>query len=157
MIEEVVGDLWTHPAEYRVVPTNGDLKANGELVMGRGVALDAKKKFPLLAGELGKWVKTFGNYPHIFPAYKIISFPTKRTWKMDSDPVLIAKSAESLLKLVKEHRIKSVALPRVGCGIGTIGNMDLNWDLVVKPILEKAFGKDGGRFVVVLQSPTSQE
>ena len=33
------GDLWSYPADYRVVTTNGIIKKDGEAVMGAGVGL----------------------------------------------------------------------------------------------------------------------
>lgn len=36
---EVKGNLWTYPAEVRVITTNGFVKKNGEAVMGIGQML----------------------------------------------------------------------------------------------------------------------
>ena len=42
-MREVVGNLWTYPADIRVITTNGTVKNDGTCVMGRGCAAEAKR------------------------------------------------------------------------------------------------------------------
>ncbi len=138
------GDLWTYPADARCVTTNGMLKANGELVMGAGVARQAALRYPDLPKLLGRWVSKNGgnnNTPcHLwYPGEVIISFPTKRHWIDQSGKDLIRESALRLTEIVKAHadKIRTVVMPPPGCGLG-----GLNWKevkTIIDPILDDRF------------------
>lgn len=136
---EVNADIWTYPADYRCITTNGIVKKNGELVMGAGIALEAAKRFPELPARLGKNVSIFGNIPYIFHEWKIISFPTKNHWKDPSSLELIEKSAKEILTFANILGIISISLTRPGCGLGKLDWAD------VKPVLDKYFDD---RFIV---------
>lgn len=45
-LKEITGDIWDfwNRGHYIVIPTNGSVKKNGEAVMGKGLALQAKEK-----------------------------------------------------------------------------------------------------------------
>jgi hypothetical protein len=136
-VREDVGDLWTYPAEFRLVPVNGTLDSRGHLVMGAGVALRAKERYPKLPALLGRFVSKYGNRPFYCGLESIISFPTKRHWKDPSDPALIEASCTLSARIADKWRIKSIAMPRVGCGLG-----GLDWALVrnlLKPLLDDRF------------------
>jgi O-acetyl-ADP-ribose deacetylase (regulator of RNase III) len=131
MVERLV-DLWTMEADAICITTNGFVKANGECVMGRGCALEAKRKFPHVSKLLGTKIKENGNHTQILMAPKdvvYVAFPVKHNWWEPADYRLIQRSAEELVKLADEHGWKQVALPRPGCGNG-----GLRWD-EVKPFL----------------------
>jgi len=131
---EMAGNLWDFykkdPEAYICITTNGFVKKTGECVMGRGVALEAKQKFPELPKLLGFLIKKFGNYVFIFPRYNIFTFPTKHKWMEDSDLKLIEKSAAHLMLYINKFDISRVYLPRPGCGNGKLKWKD------VKPIIE---------------------
>lgn len=145
---EVVGDLFTYsPVSVcettkvlRCVTTNGVVKANGNLVMGAGVAKDAARKFPDLPHLLGQLVDERGNHVFILDQFGVASFPTKHNWKDNSDLDLIQQSCRELLWLSKKWDY--VILPRVGCGLG-----GLDWEQQVKPIVEKYF--EDNKFIIV--------
>lgn len=139
MIEKT-GDIWEHTEDYMCVTTNGWVTDKGLCVMGRGVALDCKTKYPEFPKLLGTHLKQNGNIPMIDEKRKIITFPTKHFWRCDSDIMLIMASAYALMKLVPSD--KTVAITRVGCGNGK-----LNWE-DVKPKIEKILDD---RFVVYHQ------
>lgn len=153
-MREIKGDLWdvaeALQADAVVITTNGFVKKNGEAVMGRGVALEAKQRWGDLPRLLGASIRKFGNKLHAFTlelpngtSQTIITFPVKTNWWEKADPELIYHSALNL-KVWAEHlsyNIKCIVLPRPGCGNG-----GLEWERV-KPILEKWLGDD--RFVVV--------
>lgn len=133
---EVYGDLWTYPADVRVITTNGFVKKNGEAVMGRGCALEAANQdsnFPLL---LGHHIKINGNVVGmigVIDGLPILSFPVKHNWYEKADLELILKSAKALkvwADYAEEDGPIKIVLPRPGCGNG-----GLKWE-VVKPILE---------------------
>lgn len=132
---EVTGDLWTYPAEFRCITTNGVVNARGELVMGKGIALEAKRRYPSLPKLLGAAVQKQGNIPVMFmdgSCNGIISFPTKHHWRNPSDLDLIAESAEALAYWSRHDWDVPpvIALPRPGCGNG-----GLDWERQVRPVL----------------------
>ncbi len=134
---EAKANLWDFPAEYRVVTTNGVTNIDSELVMGAGVALGAKQRFPDLPYKLGLWVEEYGNRPFLCREEGLISLPTKRHWKEDSDIELIVKSVKLLVAMVDKYGIQSVVMPRPGCGNG-----NLDWDSVrsrIEPLLDDRF------------------
>lgn len=121
--------------------SNGIVKANGELVMGAGVAKAFRNFFPRIANAAGKAVKRNGNMCQIVftesynltnaPRHtlSVIAFPTKHNWRNPSDIKLIEKSAKELMRLVEQYNWKSVALTKPGCGMG-----GLKWESVKKVI-----------------------
>lgn len=136
-MQEAVGNIWNSGAQYICVTTNGIVMRNGELVMGKGIALDAKNRMPLLPKILGKHVKAKGNVPCIvnLGASFVVSFPTKEHFMKPSIPELIIKSATILAKNLPANA--TVALTRPGCGSG-----NLRWNDVrelLKPILDDRF------------------
>lgn len=136
---EAVGNIWDL-AEGRALclTTNGILSYRenwqGANVMGRGVALQAKQKFPSLPIALAARIRASGNLPYDLGTwldkeerhYRIFSFPTKHSWKEDSDRSLIHWTLFRLAQLVHESNLEtSVYLPRPGCGNG-----NLKWEEV---------------------------
>ena len=111
-------------------------------IMGKGLALQFKKKFPnnfkiyeiackAKQVQPGK-VLVIPEYKMINPRY-IINFPTKRHWRQKSQIKDIESGLQSLISEVKELEIKSIAIPALGCGNG-----GLYWN-EVKPLIESAF------------------
>lgn len=108
-------------------------------VMGKGVALQFKKRYPdnfnsyLKAIEdnnidIGKLFVT--NAPSLFHKY-IINFPTKKHWRHPSKYEYVEKGMIDLIRIIEEKDIRSVAIPPLGAGNGK-----LDWRKV-KPIIEK--------------------
>jgi len=143
-MREVCGNLWNfhNQGNWVVVTTNGNVKGNGEAVMGRGVALQAKIRFPDIPRTLGFQIGRYGLCVTDV-GHKVLVFPTKFNWWEKSSLGLIEKSSEELLSFIDVHPgIYSalVYLPRPGCSNG-----GLDWG-AVKPVLEKYLDD---RFVVV--------
>lgn len=140
MIEKTGIDLWSEPADARCITTNGFVKNNGELVMGRGVAKQAKDRYPWLPLRFGQMVDITGNkvqWVSFFPDPRaeepmetIIAFPVKHFWRDKADLSLIEKSARELMELIDYWKFEKVLLPRPGCGNG-----QLLW-AEVKPVIE---------------------
>jgi len=134
-MNEVKGDIWEAYEKSKdswiVVTTNGFVKNNRELVMGRGIALEAKERFPYIAKKLGILVELGGNNLYTFKEYRMFSFPTKHHFKDNSDLELIKKSFKSLIKYVLADKVitGNILIPRVGCGNG-----NLNWEDIVNII-----------------------
>lgn len=151
---ELAGDLFDPPLPVWgiCIPTNGDVR-RGLAVMGAGVALAARRRFPGIDSILGAHIQRKGN--QLFPLteapdeiprlggvvvpYRIFAFPTKDHWREPSTLGRIRRSAEELFLLTPPDAV--VALPRVGCGLGGLSWTD------VKHILERAL--PGGSYVVL--------
>jgi O-acetyl-ADP-ribose deacetylase (regulator of RNase III)/uncharacterized protein YwgA len=61
----------------------------------------------------------------------IINFPTKQHWRQPSKYEYIESGLQELARYIESNRIKSIAIPPLGCGNG-----GLNWD-IVKQMIEK--------------------
>lgn len=121
MIEYKTGDLLAEPAEALVNAVN----CVG--VMGRGIALQFKNAFPenfqayaircrqdeMRPGEMF----VFELQRAIGPRY-IINFPTKRHWRGKSRMADIEAGLQALAVEIRSRKIRSVALPPLGCGLG---------------------------------------
>lgn len=131
-MKDSTGNLWEAKPEFiRCITTNGIVKNNGELVMGRGNALQAARKYPRLPHILGLYVKTSGNMVHYLKEVNIISFPVKHDWRDKADIELITKSCIQL-NAILDNLNRYAVLPRPGCSNG-----GLDWETEVKPVISK--------------------
>lgn len=136
MIHYQTGDVLTADAEALVNPVN----TKG--VAGKGLALQFKKAFP----------DNFELYAHacrngevicgrVFLMYRgvtaippwIINFPTKDHWRQPSKLAYIEEGLTHLVVKIRQHHIRSIAIPALGCGEG-----GLNW-ADVEPLIVQAF------------------
>src|SRR5438046_10271486 len=134
-------DIWTlHGAGgWIVVPTNGYVKRNGEAVMGRGLAFQCSKKFPVMPKLLVERLKDKGNHVNRFPEpLRIYTFPVKHYWEDRAELGLILRSLREIALMAYEPDVK-IYMPRVGCGNGT-----LKW-ATVRPLVALL----DNRFIVV--------
>lgn len=148
-MREIIGNLFDYagPGNVLIIPTNGNVSAYGRAVMGKGVALQAKQRWPKLPVDLGKVLKRDGNriahfgYQSESGFERLITFPTKDNWPADSTLALIEKNTVALANYcVGVGRNLTFYLPHLGCGEG-----GLQWESV-KPILGRWLDD---RFVVV--------
>ena len=132
MITEVYGDIFETDAKAIVNPVN----CVG--VMGKGLALEFKKRYPKMFKEYQKICEMGSLEPGILHYYTgedsektIINFPTKRHWNSPSkiEYIAIGLSALSYSQSVKQINIESLAIPALGCGCG-----ELDWKDVRKLI-----------------------
>lgn len=100
-------------------------------VMGKGIALEFKNRFPDMfedyvrrckAGEVRPGVPYL--YRAVFPP-QVVNFPTKDHWKSVSKIEDIEKGLKYLLDHYREWEITSLAVPPLGCGNG-----QLEWRMV---------------------------
>ena len=110
-------------------------------VMGKGIALEFKNRFPDMyddyvqrcqQGEVKPGVPYF--YKTLFPP-QIINFPTKDHWKSISKLSDIEHGLKHLFEHYREWGVASLAIPPLGCGNG-----QLEWR-VVGPLIYR-FVKD---------------
>lgn len=107
-------------------------------VMGKGIALQFKKQFPInfklykKACEentigIGKLLVT--KEQTVFGEKIIINFPTKKDWRKSSEYSYIEDGLDDLIRIIGEYHLKSVAIPPLGAGNG-----GLHWEIVKKII-----------------------
>lgn len=132
MISVADGNLLDAPVEALVntVNTVG--------VMGKGIALQFKRAYPamfkayasaakrgdLAIGRMHVWHTDQLDGPRV-----VINFPTKRHWRSGSKLADIEAGLNDLVKVIREERIESIAIPPLGCGHG-----GLNW-AEVEPLI----------------------
>lgn len=109
-------------------------------VMGRGVALQFRRTFPQNYADYRKAchrgeVEIGRMFVHDLQSVSnprfVINFPTKRHWKDASRIADIEIGLVDLARVLRERRIRSVAVPAIGCGLGA-----LDWS-EVRPRIEK--------------------
>jgi len=139
-MKEVFGNIWDYYNKdcWIVITTNGSIKTDGTAVMGRGIALQAKRRFPELPLALGQSIKENGNVLVQCAIYRLIFFPVKHKWQEKADIKLIEESARELKESL-DHTEDAPEHIYMG------GNGGLDWK-DVKPILEKCLDD---RFVIV--------
>jgi len=93
-------------------------------VMGKGVALEFKKRYPeMFADYLSRCARKevrLGEPYHWsdLAGASIINFPTKDHWRSPSRYSDIEKGLDCLVSHLPDWRVDSVALPPLGCGNG---------------------------------------
>lgn len=130
MITYLKGDIFSSPAQVLVntVNTVG--------VMGKGVALEFKKRYPEMFKsyervcndkqlEIGKLLLWKG------PDKWVLMFPTKQHWRNPSKLEYIEAGLQKFADTYMEKGITSAAFPRLGCGNG-----GLDWEKV-RPLMER--------------------
>ena len=138
MIEFKQGNLLKENAEALVNTVN----CVG--VMGKGIALQFKQAFPDNFQQYKKACDAKEVQPgcmftvstgRLFNPRYIINFPTKRHWKGKSKLEDVQSGLKALVEEVKQLRIRSIAIPPLGCGNG-----GLDW-VKVRPLIEAAFAQ----------------
>jgi O-acetyl-ADP-ribose deacetylase (regulator of RNase III) len=128
MINYTIGNMLDSNAEALVntVNTVG--------VMGKGIALQFKKRYPNNLKMYTKACKdgTFDTGQmlivedgDLMNRKLIINFPTKKHWRSPSKYEYIETGLAALTKEIIERKIKSIAIPPLGCGNG-----GLDWNEV---------------------------
>lgn len=139
MIVEASGDLLDADTEA-VVNT-----VNCVGVMGKGIALQFKRRYPTVftvyakackAGEVrtGKMLPV--RTGEIVGPDWVINFPTKRDWRAPSRLEWIKEGLVDLRRVVSKLDIKSIAIPPLGAGNG-----GLDWSQV-EPLIRSAFADE---------------
>ncbi|MBU4502269.1 MAG: macro domain-containing protein [Nanoarchaeota archaeon] len=131
MIRYVVGKRIFDTKLQAIVNT-----VNCEGVMGKGLALEFKRRYPDMFKEYKEKCLKDEIKPGILHIYRtdkkvIINFPTKNYWKNKSRMEYIEKGLLYLKNHYKEWGLKSIAFPQLGCDLG-----GLDWS-EVKVLMEE--------------------
>ena len=125
MIKVLIGDLFTSKAQTLVNTVN----CIG--IMGKGIALEFKKRFPDMFKDYEERCKRkevkLGK-PYLYRRLMlpwILNFPTKGHWRSVTKLADLERGLEYLLAHYKEWGITSLAVPPLGCGEG-----QLEWRVV---------------------------
>lgn len=114
-------------------------------VMGAGLALDFKRRYP----DMFKWYATACKKMELYPgqiafwAPKTLTeqrciclFPTKFLWHELSTVTLIDAGLKKFLTYAPLMKINSAAFPKLGCGLG-----GLNFEKQIQPLMERHFAE----------------
>ncbi len=126
-ITQLNGDLLRDDAEALVNTVN----CVG--VMGKGLALSFKQRFPEMfhlyrtashnnevrIGRVHLWRNPSGR-PRV-----VINFPTKMHWRDPSQLEWVAAGLFDLARVIRAEQLSSIAIPPLGCGLG-----GLHWQVV---------------------------
>jgi len=143
-----IGNLWDYHERgaWIVIPTNMAVNTKNHAIMGAGLALQAKQRYPKIPRLYGaNIIQSIDNGFCLFRLERLIMLPTKYRHSLNSDLSLIEEGVKTLLKVSRLSPLNlapQIALPQIGCGLG-----NLDWDSQVKPLVEKYLTDP--RFVVV--------
>ncbi len=128
-------NIFNSPVQALVNPIN----CQG--VMGKGLALQFRKRFPRMYEHYCHdcrsvrvrpgTIHVFANQPHGTPR-RILNFPTKDNWRQPSRLEYIQTGLDHLTTLCTPLQIESIAIPPLGCGLG-----GLRWS-DVQPLIDRA-------------------
>lgn len=116
-------------------------------VMGKGIALMFKRRFPLNMELYAKACrekkvvtgKMFVTETGELTGPKwIVNFPTKRHWRNPSRMEWIEDGLKDLRRFIEENRVRSIAIPALGAGNG-----GLEWSAVKSRIVKHLSDLEG--------------
>lgn len=166
-MREIRGDLFRQKCDAICITTNGYVNKQGNAVMGRGCAYQASKLWPDIPRKLGNRLKEYGNKTRLIwrtEDYRVIAFPVKPAFVVCAsnsanvvghmkhsfrkgqnvpgcfavaETDIIVQSAKQLVVLANTYKLKSVVLPRPGCGAGELEYSDIRDK--IKNILDDRF------------------
>lgn len=154
MIEYRIGDILQADAEALVNTVN----CVG--IMGRGIALQFKNVYPenfkayeaaCTRGKVQPGRMFVFETGHLTNPKYIVNFPTKRHWRGKSRMEDIEAGLEALAEEIRARRIRSIALPPLGSGLGGLDWRD------VRPRIEAALRDFDDVRVIVFEPHSAPE
>jgi len=137
------GNMWSayDDADLFVITTNAAIKRNGALVMGRGIARQARNRFPGLDTALGQQILSVCGSPSAslrtgqgeygllvsprWPTAKLGIFQVKFHYRQAASLDLIRRSTAMLCAWCADHPYTQVALNFPGIGNGRLRREDV--------------------------------
>ena len=125
------GDMWSafDGADLFLITTNSTIKKNGRLVMGAGIAKQARDRYKGLDLALGRRIENMGTYGLIvsenWPESKLGAFQVKWHYKDKADLGLIGFSVYALRMFVEYNVVLNVHLNFPGIGNGGLNRDDV--------------------------------
>ena len=113
---------------------------NCEGVMGKGIALEFKKRYPDMFNRYRQQCKDIGMAPgdityHTVETnnrkHVVVTLATKDRWRNPSKLEWVVKGFESLMETADFNRWGSIAMPWLGCGNGGLSKS------IVRPELDR--------------------
>lgn len=132
------GDIFNTKCEALVNPVN----TKG--VMGKGLALAFKNKYPAHFENYKRACQSGEMTTDKVLAYQEINGPmiiclaTKTDWRDSSKIEYVSAGLDDLANQIKALGVRSIAIPKLGCGLG-----GLDWNRVRPLIVEKMSAIDG--------------
>ena len=132
MIKVLIGNMFDSKAKTLVNTIN----CVG--IMGKGIALEFKKRFPDMMKDYKTRCATKSvkpGVPYLFEDLvntSILNFPTKNHWRSPSKLEDIIRGIDIFTKKYKDWGITSIAFPPLGCGNG-----GLDWKIVGSLMYQK--------------------
>lgn len=105
-------------------------------VMGRGIALEFKRRYPEMYRDYARQcerglVRPGEPYLYTSSGTSIVNFPTKAHWKANSRIADIEHGLATFVRHYRDWKIVSIAFPPLGCGNGGLDWTD------VRPLMER--------------------
>lgn len=127
------GDMWSAFGQYDLflVTGNSYINRRGELVMGRGAALQAKNRFPELPKLAGKIISNTCGHLGFYGVIAVPElgnigiFQTKFDFADSSRLSLIERSLGKLINMIEASGKTSVHLNFPGIGYGNLRRADV--------------------------------
>jgi hypothetical protein len=128
----VQGDMWSawDEADLFVITTNATLKKDGALVMGRGIAVQARDRFPGLDLALGHAIGVSGREYGLlvsprWPRAKLGAFQVKHHYYERASLRLIRRATGCLAEFIAARQPEKVVLNFPGIGNGGLRREDV--------------------------------
>lgn len=132
-------DMWLDysAVDLFLITTNAYVKANGALIMGAGIAQQARDRYPGLPVALGKPIEAICKAQENFyatygllvspkwPGAKVGAFQVKYHYNSRADLRLIQLSTYMLIDWCHKHPKAQVALNYPGIGLGGLSVKDV--------------------------------
>lgn len=130
LVQSVDGDIFSCGVGAIVNPVN----TIGP--MGAGLARQFARRFPGLEDWYKRECREGRSDIGVISVYDsgdslVLNFPTKKHWSNPSEMGYIRDGLSALSGVIESRRLDSVALPALGCGLGS-----LPWDEVFRTIAE---------------------
>lgn len=141
---EIKDNIWNYHPDYPICVTINKVIGKNGLIMGKGIALQAKELYPELPKQWASMISKVLDYnvTSYDKIHNLIAIQTKEHWRNPSTLSIIEKSLFYLVKIAEFYGMSRIYLPPLGCGNG-----GLDWKTQVKPLLSS---KLDDRFIIVL-------